>query len=324
MDAKQNGASECADVGHARTLAHQRGALMSAEGPGSGVRAASEARGEASGVAANRWARRMIAGLVRRAVRLARRGQARRALSILRRLADITPSVPLVQLCLARIACSLGDMQAVVDSVHAVLATTSTKACRYHCRVAVLLLRLQELAGAEACLERARHSFPDSLRVWLLLGELYRYRGRHDDAIGCYNRALALAETNGERLQALAGLAGCCADTGRTDDAVAVSRRMIDLCPDSAQGYCHLVNCQRGASPPDDAIEPMVQMLSSKSLPRGQRLPKAPDRQLPLVLHAVLCRDLVFDRPHHAGRGLSAVSPGDGPLASGAPPGLDL
>ena len=47
---------------------------------------------------------------------------------------------------------------------------------------------------------------------------------------------------------------------------------MIDLSPNSAHGYYHLVNCQRGAALPDDTIDPMVRMLGSKSLPMGQRM----------------------------------------------------
>ena len=119
--------------------------------------------------------------------------------------------------------------------------------------MAALLLRLQELDSAEACLESASRAFPESSRVWLLLGGLHRYLGKNDEAVRSYEQALALAPTNEERLEALAGLAGCCADTARMDEAVAVSRRMIELSPNTARGYYDLVNCQRGGSIPDDS-----------------------------------------------------------------------
>ena len=188
------------------------------------------------------------------------------------RIAAIAPALPLVQLLVARLASSLGDMDTARPAIRAALATASAKAHRYHCRVAAMLLGLQDLAAAEACLESASRAFPHSSRVRLLLAELERYRGKTDKAVRCYEQSLVLAATTGEQLQALAGLAGCTADTGRTDKAVAVSRRMIELSPNNAEGYYHLVNCQRGADLPDDTIEHMVRMLSSKSLPSGQRM----------------------------------------------------
>jgi hypothetical protein len=50
-----------------------------------------------------------------------------------------------------------------------------------------------------------------------------RNRGNNGEAVQCYERALALAATNPERLPAPAGLAGCCANTGHRDEAVAVT-----------------------------------------------------------------------------------------------------
>ena len=75
-----------------------------------------------------------------------------------------------------------------MPAMRAALAAASAKAHRYHCRVAALLLRLQELDAAGACLDAARRAFPDSVRVRLLLGELDRYRGMNDEAVRCYDR----------------------------------------------------------------------------------------------------------------------------------------
>jgi tetratricopeptide (TPR) repeat protein len=225
-----------------------------------------------SGLAASRWGRRVLAWALRRGIKLARRGSTQQALRILGCMARVAPGLPLVQLCTAKLASSLGDMETARRASRAALATASAKAHRYHCRVAALLLGLQELDAAEACLEAASRAFPDSTRVRLLTGGLHRYRGRNESATLCFERALALGATAEDRLQALAGLAGCCADTGRTDEAVAIGRRMIELSPNSAQGYRHLVNCQRGADLPDHFVEPIIQMLGSKSLPRGQRM----------------------------------------------------
>jgi tetratricopeptide (TPR) repeat protein len=226
----------------------------------------------AAGLAAHRWGRRTIAWALRRSVKLGRRGCTPRAFRIARRMAAIAPGLPLVQLFLAKLASAQGDMETARPALRAALATASAKAHRYHCRVAALLLRLKDLDAAGACLESADRAFPDSSRVRLLLAELERYRGKADEAVRRYELALALATKKEERLQALAGLGGCCADTGRVDEAAAVGRRMIEVSPNSAQGYCHLVNCQRGADLPDDTIESMVRMLGSRSLPMGQRM----------------------------------------------------
>lgn len=222
--------------------------------------------------AGHRWARQVIAWSLWRGVNLARRGRTPQALRIMRRLASLAPDSPVVQLCLARLASSLGDLETAVPAMQAALATGSSKAHRYRCRVAALMLRLQELDAAEACLVGACSAFPDSSRVWLLTGELYRYRGKNDDAVRCYERALALATTKDEQHRVLAGLARCCADTGHADRAVAVSHRMIEISPNSAQGYYYLVNCHRGTDVPDDTTESMARMLGSKRLPMGQRM----------------------------------------------------
>ena len=238
---------------------------------GGGILSAPGRRAPSNGLLAHRWSRRLIARVFRRSVRPARDGRATQALRIMRRLAHLAPCLGFVQLSLARLAASLGDMGTARAATRAALATASAKAHRYHCRVAALLLRLQELDSAEACLESASWTFPGSSRVWLLVAELDRCRGNNGEAVQRYERALALARTDAERLQALAGLAGCCADTGRRDEAAAVCLRMIELSPNSAQGYFHLVNCQRGADLPEGTIERMVRMLGSKSLHTGQR-----------------------------------------------------
>ena len=180
----------------------------------SGMLSASVRRGTSNGLEARRWSRRLVAWIFRRGVSLARRGRRPQAFRVLRRLAHIVPGLGFVQISLARLAASLGDMDAARPAMHAALATTSTKAHRYHCRVAALLLRLQELDSATACLESASRDFWESSRVWLLLAELDRYRGKNGEAVRGYERAFALARTDAERLETLAGLSGCCADTG--------------------------------------------------------------------------------------------------------------
>jgi len=189
-----------------------------------------------------------------------------------RRLADLAPGVPAVQLRLAEYASAVGDVATAKSAMSAALAVNSTKAHRYHCRVAALLLRLRELDAAEACLENIKASYPASVRLWGIWGELYRYRGNPDEAARRFERALALATSIRDRLEALAGLADCCADTGRKDDAVSISRRMIELAPDEGAGYHHLVHCQDALSACDDAIQPMLRTLSSPTTCQCRRM----------------------------------------------------
>jgi tetratricopeptide (TPR) repeat protein len=130
----------------------------------------------------------------------------------------------------------------------------------------------ETLKPPKPCLDAAKAAFPTSARVWFLAGELSRHRGNSDQAVGSFERALALGTNSGERLRALSGLASCCADTGRTDDAESVSRRMIALSPNAVKGYELLVNSRTCGSFPDDVTQSMVRLLGSGSLSRPARM----------------------------------------------------
>jgi len=225
-----------------------------------------------SGMAAHRWGRRIIAWGLRRAMRVARMGHKPQAQRIMLRLADVAPDVPVVQLSLARLALDSGDLSTAGRATNAVLTSSMRKAHGTYCRLVALLLELRELGAAKECIENARVAFPSSPRLWILLGELHRYLAKSDDAARCFERAFTLATNTKERLRALVGLAESFADSGRKDDAISASHRMIDLSPYNTVGYVHLVNCQQNVAPSDDAARAMLAMLTSKSTCTGCRM----------------------------------------------------
>ena len=224
------------------------------------------------GFGARRWERRLIAWGLHHAIRLARKGRVPLSRRIVLRLAAMAPDVPVVQFCLANFALAMGDTIAAKRAIKAAVDGVSSHRHRDYCRAAILLLQLQDLDAAASCLETARGAFPASPRLWVLLGELHRYRANADEAVRCFERAFALATIQEERLRALVGLADSFADSGRRDEAVSAYRRMVEIAPGRADAYTYLIDCQKGAKPSDDLVQSMINMLSSNSIDKNQRM----------------------------------------------------
>ena len=109
--AKHTDAIECAGVRQASAAGSPLRAGSEAAELGSGILSATGRRDASNSLAAHRWSRRLIAWVFRRGVRLARGGRTTQALRIMRRLAHLAPDLGFVQLSLARLASSLGDME---------------------------------------------------------------------------------------------------------------------------------------------------------------------------------------------------------------------
>jgi arylsulfatase A-like enzyme/Tfp pilus assembly protein PilF len=89
-----------------------------------------------------------------------------------------------------------------------------------------------ELAAAMTMLEEVLKEDPKVIDAWFTLGNMSARRGRHDEAIGYFKRALALKADDEE---AVINMAHAYRKLGRDDDALVGYRRFLELDPKNAQ-----------------------------------------------------------------------------------------
>ncbi len=90
----------------------------------------------------------------------------------------------------------------------------------------------KELGAAMAMLEEVLREDPKVIDAWFTLGNMAGRRGRHEDAIGHFRRALALKPDDEE---AVINMAHAYRKMGRDDDALVGFRRFLELDPKNAQ-----------------------------------------------------------------------------------------
>src|SRR6185503_15052166 len=89
-----------------------------------------------------------------------------------------------------------------------------------------------ELAAAMTMLNEVLKEDPKVIDAWFTLGNMAGRRGRHEEAVGHYKRALALKADDEE---AVINMAHAYRKLGRDDDALVGFRRFLDLDPKNAQ-----------------------------------------------------------------------------------------
>jgi len=89
-----------------------------------------------------------------------------------------------------------------------------------------------ELAAAMGMLDEVLKEDPKVIDAWFTLGNMAARRGRHEDAVGYFKRALALKADDEE---AVINLAHAYRKLGRDDDALVGFRRFLELDPKNAQ-----------------------------------------------------------------------------------------
>jgi len=89
-----------------------------------------------------------------------------------------------------------------------------------------------ELAAAMGMLDEVLKEDPKVIDAWFMLGNISARRGRHEDAVGYFKRALALKADDEE---AVVNLAHAYRKLGRDDDALVGFRRFLELDPKNAQ-----------------------------------------------------------------------------------------
>ena len=89
-----------------------------------------------------------------------------------------------------------------------------------------------DLPKAMAMIEEVVKEDPKVIDAWFTLGNMSARRGRHEDAIGYFKRALALKADDEE---AVINMAHAYRKLGRDDDALVGYRRFLELDPKSAQ-----------------------------------------------------------------------------------------
>jgi len=99
--------------------------------------------------------------------------------------------------------------------------------------------------------ERAVALAPQSAEAHNSLGETYRRLGRHEQALESLNRAVAL---DGRRVDALLNLAGLLRRLGRNSEAILAYRRVLTLNPDSVEAHAGLGLALHDAGELDEAL----------------------------------------------------------------------
>ena len=89
-----------------------------------------------------------------------------------------------------------------------------------------------ELAAAMGMLDEVLKEDPKVIDAWFTLGNMAARRGRHEEAVGYFKRALALKPDDEE---AVVNLAHAYRKLGRDDDALVGFRRFLELDPKNAQ-----------------------------------------------------------------------------------------
>jgi tetratricopeptide (TPR) repeat protein len=223
-------------------------------------------------ISRKRWVRRIFAWGLRRARRLARSGRHSAALRVARRLAHLGPTVPVLQLYVAKNALYLGELDTARRALHSVGWNGQSTKLKYYCVTAKLFRELNDLDAVEECLEEARRIYPSSARTWALLGDLCRDRAKANDAERCFDTALTLASSLTERLMALDGLAGCFTDTARKDDAINVLSSIMEIEPDLGFNYWRLAFAQHDMTLSDIFITKIRSMLMSSNTGMRDRM----------------------------------------------------
>jgi len=107
-------------------------------------------------------------------------------------------------------------------------------------------------AGAADLLERAVRAAPREGTYRLHLGEAYRALGRHEAAVECYRRALAL---DSRLADACYGLGNALFELGRLEEAATAYRRGVALAPADAELHNNLGNTLAALGRPGEALE---------------------------------------------------------------------
>jgi arylsulfatase A-like enzyme/Tfp pilus assembly protein PilF len=105
-----------------------------------------------------------------------------------------------------------------------------------------------ELAAAMTMLEGVLKEDPKVIDAWFTLGNMAARRGRHEEAIGYFKRALALKADDEE---AVINMAHAYRKLGRDDDALVGYRRFLELDPKNAQVHYEIaqIMIDRGQYP---------------------------------------------------------------------------
>jgi len=103
----------------------------------------------------------------------------------------------------------------------------------------VNLIEQEKIDDALQFAARLTRIGPDNPDTFLLLGNAYGACGRHDEAIGAYEKALSILPAHPG---ALSGLAHNLKTTGRQEEAVAAYRKCIEKNPYFAEAYWSLAN----------------------------------------------------------------------------------
>jgi len=156
----------------------------------------------------------------------------------------------------------LGDTEDAMQLLRQVLATDTHLARLYQARMllAWLLVKIEDLEEAEHQLRSVLQEGFESPQAWSALGYCQWRRGRTDQALDSYRKALDLDEDNAN---AVNGLGYLLADSGEDPEAaVELCRKAVETHPDNAAYRDSLGWALFRAGRPDEAVEHLTMALS--------------------------------------------------------------
>jgi arylsulfatase A-like enzyme/Tfp pilus assembly protein PilF len=116
-----------------------------------------------------------------------------------------------------------------------------------------------ELAAAMGMLDEVLKEDPNVIDAWFTLGNMSARRGRHEEAVGYFKRALALKADDEE---AVINLAHAYRKLGRDDEALVGFRRFLELDPKNAQVHYEIAQILLDRGDDRAAAEELRQALA--------------------------------------------------------------
>jgi tetratricopeptide (TPR) repeat protein len=203
-----------------------------------------------------------MAYALRKSVRLARGGNHKKAVVLLRRLAGALPSACRIQLWLAN-ECDLAGghpllarraLRAAVDGERPTAGVLR--------RASMLQIDWGDIGGAEETLSLAQDRFPASWCVWKALGLLHLEKGDIEEALSCFDRHVELAPTPTAWAQAMRTLATVYSQLGNKSEAVSAFQKTVGVGPGAAAlAYSSLIYAEESIDHTSEVAEKARELL---------------------------------------------------------------
>jgi tetratricopeptide (TPR) repeat protein len=217
-----------------------------------------------------RWERILIAAALRRAIRHMRAPQPKKAVPLLRLLARAVPERPEPHLLLAASSLMMNDVDLAQSALRSVASAHPPRSPYVLVSLAHLQLALDQIDHAKATLMEAIDRFPQSWRLWSMVGLVNGRRGNQSEEIDCLTKAASLACSEHTHRRTLFQLAEAFENGSQQEKAVALYQKILEEDPHVTPAYYHLVDCQRSMNASDPLRTVIEDVLATKELPEHE------------------------------------------------------